>query len=113
MVFFGHHGDRDEESRLGQRFVVDVEVEADLERAGRSDRLEETLDYGAIYRVVQEVLEGRRHRLLESLASTVGERVLAQFPADRVMVRIKKPSVPIAGHLEYAGVEMVFSRRTN
>ncbi|MDP3766599.1 MAG: dihydroneopterin aldolase, partial [Dehalococcoidia bacterium] len=37
MRFFGYHGALPEERTRGQEFVVDVEVEADLREAGKSD----------------------------------------------------------------------------
>ena len=45
MTFYGYHGVRPEEKELGQRFVVDVEMELDLRAAGTSDDLTDTVDY--------------------------------------------------------------------
>ncbi len=45
MVFYGHHGVRQPEKDLGQRFVVNLEVTADLSRAGRSAALADTVNY--------------------------------------------------------------------
>lgn len=113
MVFYGYHGDTEEEARLGQRFVVDVELRGDLHRAGVSDRLEDTLDYAKAYGVAKEVLEGPRRRLLESLAETLAGRLLTETPAEAVLVRIKKPAAPLPGPLDFAGVEIVRSRVTS
>ena len=110
MVFYGYHGNIEEEARLGQRFVVDVELRGDLSRAGASDRLEDTVDYAKAYQVIKEVLEGPRHRLLEALAETLARRLLIELPAEAVLVRIKKPAAPLPGPLDSAGVEIVRSR---
>ncbi len=110
MVFYGRHGYHPEEQRLGQRFIVDLEMEADLSRAGRSDRLEETVDYGAVYHAVREIMEGPPQRLLERVCTMVGETLMARFPIEAVLVRVKKPAVPIPGPLEYAGVEITLRR---
>jgi dihydroneopterin aldolase len=56
MVFFGRHGVFPAERELGARFTVDVELEADLAQAARSDRLEDTIDYARAYRMVGEVV---------------------------------------------------------
>ena len=39
MTFYGYHGVRTPEKELGQRFVVDLEMELDLSAAGLSDDL--------------------------------------------------------------------------
>lgn len=111
MVFYGYHGQREEERRLGQRFEVDVEMEADLRAAGNSDRLEDTLDYGRAYQVVREVLEGAPYHLLEAVAEAVAARLLAALPASAAIVRVRKAAVPLPGPIAYAAVEVV--RRRN
>ena len=107
MAFYGYHGAREEERRLGQRFLVDVELTADLAPAGKSDRLDDTLDYGEAYKVVRAVLEGPSKNLLEALAEEVAGRLLDALPAQAVRVRIKKPGVPIKGAiLAHSAVEI-------
>ena len=39
MAFFGYHGDEPEETKLGQRFYIDVEMDLDLSRVGETDAL--------------------------------------------------------------------------
>ena len=107
MVFYGFHGATPAEQELGQRFVVDLEVERDLRPAGLSDELQDTVNYSHLFRLVREVLEGPSHRLLESLAETVAGRVLDEVEVDAVRVRVIKPQVPIKGSvLDHASVEI-------
>lgn len=49
LVFHGYHGVLEEERRLGQKFVVDIEASADLARAGQTDDLADTVNYAAVY----------------------------------------------------------------
>src|SRR4051794_952756 len=58
MTFSGRHGVSDAERERTQDFVVTVEVQADLARPGRSDRIEDTLDYRLIRKVAKDVVEG-------------------------------------------------------
>ena len=81
MVFFGHHGATEEEQAVGQRFVVDLEMALDLAVAGHSDDLADTVDYGRAFEIVQGVLEGPPHALLESLAEECAQRLLDEFPS--------------------------------
>ena len=111
MRFYGFHGVNPEERVLGQEYLVDLTVEMDLGRAGRSDRLDDTISYARIYRAVREVMEGEPRNLLEAAAQSIADRVLAEFPVDSVVVRVKKPHPPIRGSvLESATVE-IFRRQ--
>jgi dihydroneopterin aldolase len=112
MVFYGYHGVHEEERRLGQRFVVDVELGLDTSGAGVSDALGDTANYSDAYRIVKTVLEGPSRSLLESLAEETAQRLLESLPRVRlVRVRVSKPSVPIKGPLQRAWVEVVRRRR--
>ena len=111
MRFYGFHGVNPEERVLGQEYLVDLAVEMELRTAGASDRLEDTVSYAHIYRAVLDVMEGEPRNLLEAAAQSIAERVLADFPADSVSVRVKKPHPPIRGSvIENATVE-IYRRR--
>lgn len=100
MSFDGRHGVRDAERERAQEFVVDVEVEAGLEVAGRSDRLDDTVDYTQVRAAAKDVIEGPSRKLLESLATDIANRVLKLKGVDAVSVRVtKRPASmqPIAG----------------
>lgn len=50
LKFHGFHGVKPEEKKLGQKFLIDVDAWMDLQAAGISDRLPDTISYTAIYR---------------------------------------------------------------
>ncbi len=104
--FAGRHGVTEEERRVAGRYVVDVELSHDLGRAAASDDLADTISYSEVYRAVREIVEGRSFRLVEALAEMIAQTLLTQFPADAVVVRVKKQPPPIAGIVDYAGVEI-------
>ncbi len=111
MQFYGFHGVNPEEQALGQAYLVDLSVELDLRRAGLSDRLEDTVSYTQLYRVVQSVMEGESRNLLEAAAQAIADQVLSQFPVDGVSVSVKKPRPPVRGSvIEHAAVE-IYRRR--
>jgi dihydroneopterin aldolase len=88
------------EEKIHQRLVVDVRLEADLGPAGRSDAVEDTVDYDAVARIVRSVAKERHHRLIERVAARIAEDVLAGFGGQvgAVEVRVSKPgAVPDAG----------------
>lgn len=106
LTFFGHHGVRPEEQRLGQKFLVDVELALDLTRAAASDRVADTVNYEEVCRVVLEVGKGRRCNLVETLAERIAAALLKAFPAQEVLVRVRKTSPPFDGTLTAVGVEV-------
>ena len=111
MVFYGYHGISPEERELGQRFLVDLEVGTDVRSAGLSDDPSDTVNYSRMYKVVKEVLEGPSRNLLENVAETIAGRILESFDVMSVMVRVKKPEVPMKGSiLAHASVEILRHR---
>lgn len=99
MRFFGHHGDVAAERALGSRLYVDVELEADLSVAGRSDDLADTIDYVRCYSVIREIVEDGQYHLLEAIAERIAIALLAEPKADAVRVRVAKEP-PMPGTLE-------------
>lgn len=106
MSFYGRHGVLPEEREHGQRFLVDVELETDLGRAGRDDDLSATVDYRRVYAVVREVVEGAPRSLIEAVAETIAGRLLLLSRAEGVIVRVRKPEVALGGPVEAAGVKI-------
>ncbi|MCL5256429.1 MAG: dihydroneopterin aldolase [Chloroflexi bacterium] len=95
MVFYGYHGVHPAEKELGQRFVIDLEMVADLSEAARTDDLSKTLNYSEAYRITKEVVEGPSRNLIEAVAEEIAAKVLAALPAAEVTVRVHKPQSPI------------------
>ncbi|MBP2662423.1 MAG: folB [Firmicutes bacterium] len=111
MVFYGFHGVYEFERELGQRFYVDLDLKADLSQAGKSDNLQETVDYVSIYNQTKEIVENHRFQLLEALTYHIAGEILRLHPlVEEVVVRVRKPSVPIAAALDYVEVESVRRR---
>jgi dihydroneopterin aldolase len=106
MTFRGRHGAHPAERELGQRFEIDVELGLDLSRAMLSDALADTVDYSRLYAIVREEVEDHQYQLLEALAGALVRRLMAQLPIVRVLVRIRKPEVPLNGILGFAAVEI-------
>jgi dihydroneopterin aldolase len=106
LVFRGYHGVHPAERELGQRFEVDVELVLDLSRPMLSDVLQDTADYGRAFAIVREEVEQRQYQLLEALAGTIVQRILAELPVTAARVQIRKPHVPLDGALSYVAVEI-------
>jgi len=98
MVFYGYHGVLPEERRLGQRFLVTVELRVDLREAGRTDDLTKTVNYSEAYSVIREIVTGPPHQLIEAVAEQIAKQLLSTHGSiESIAVAIRKPEVPIAG----------------
>lgn len=82
----------DEERREKQDVLVSLVLWTDLAAAGRSDRVEDTVDYRALKKDVLRLVEESRFYLLEALAAAVAEVCLSRDRVVRVDVRVEKPS---------------------
>ena len=99
------------ERRMRRPVQLDLEVERDLTRPGRSDRIRDTIHYKRVFEVVQDVAGNQEHKLVEALGERICHAVLEKFDVDAVTVTVRKPS-PIAGVLAFAGVRMRRTRDT-
>lgn len=112
MVFHGRHGTLPAERDLGQPFVVDIELRLDLQPAGLSDDLTQTVDYSEVHRQAKEIVEGPPVSLIETLAERIASTVLKDFSTvEAVDVKVAKPNVRLDGTvLAGSAVEIVRHR---
>lgn len=111
MEFYGYHGVFPEENRLGQRFCVDLSVALDLKRAGETDELVYSVNYGELYGVCKQIVEGSPYKLVEAVAEKIANRILGDFPlVEEVTVKVIKPDPPIPGHYNSVAVEITRRR---
>lgn len=107
MEFYGYHGVFPEENKLGQRFIVDLVLYADLSKAGQTDELTYTVNYAEAYQIVQKIVEGQNVKLVEKLAEVIADRLLAAFAiVNKCTVKVIKPDPPIRGHYHSVAVEI-------
>ncbi|MCC8075631.1 MAG: 2-amino-4-hydroxy-6-hydroxymethyldihydropteridine diphosphokinase [Clostridiales bacterium] len=93
---FAHHGVFPEETRLGQHFIVNAVLYADTRRAGLTDALEQTTNYGEVCQEITRYLQDNTWKLLEAAAEHTARHILCTFPLlSAVDLEIEKPQAPI------------------
>ncbi|MDC0035412.1 dihydroneopterin aldolase [Chloroflexi bacterium] len=108
MCFYGYHGVNPEERTNGQKFVVDVIVECSLIEPAESDKIEDTVNYSELFRLVKSIVEGKPSNLLESVAKNISDKILLNYDIYSVSVTIKKPEVRMnESNLDYAAVKLI------
>ena len=108
-AFFARHGVLDEEERLGQRFYVDAALTVDPGRALVEDSIEDTVNYGIAFTVIEKIITGQRRFLIEALALEVARALTARFPQiKKAEITVRKPNAPVPGVLDYVEVTVVW-----
>ena len=114
MMFYGFHGYYEYEREQGQKFFFDVEMVTDNDAAVSSDNLNDGVDTARVYDIVKEVTENQRFQLMAALAGHIADKLLSKFPhMDETTVKVRKPSVPIAGPIDYVEVEVTRKQNKN
>jgi dihydroneopterin aldolase len=107
MRFYGYHGVFPEENKLGQQFIVDLELALDLEQAAVADDLDSTVNYAELYALVKSITEGKPFKLIEALAGGIASEVLQAYTrVNEVAVRVTKPHPPFDVHFDGVTVEL-------
>jgi dihydroneopterin aldolase len=97
LEFFAYHGYSDEEQKTGNRYAIDIAVTADIKGAAQQDRLQLTVNYEALYRIIAEEMT-HKSRLLEHIAERIIERTYQIYPqVELVEVSVSKFNPPIGG----------------
>lgn len=106
IIIYSYHGAFEEERRLGQRFEIDVELSVDLKPAARADKLDACVSYETVYEIIVQSVTEKKFHLIESVAENIARNLLTMDVAE-VLVRIRKPNVPINGAIDHVEVEIV------
>jgi dihydroneopterin aldolase len=108
MEFYAFHGHFKEEQIVGNKFLIDLEIETDLETPGLSDRLEDATDYTIACRVVKMEME-KKSKLLENIAKRIIDSLYLNLKnIKKATVRIKKLNPPVG--TKVGSVSVIMSR---
>jgi dihydroneopterin aldolase len=104
-------GVTEKERAAGQALEAEIVLEADLEKAGLSDALSETIDYAEIRRIALQIAAARTWSLLEALAERIAGELLLKFPtAFSVAITLRKHRPPFMSGVKSAGVSLLRRR---
>lgn len=107
LVVFANHGVYPEETRLGQKFLVSLVMYTDTRKAGRTDELEHSTNYGEVSHFVTAYLKEHTWKLIEAAAEHLAAALLLEYPLLRgVTVELKKPWAPVGLPLDTVSVKI-------
>ncbi len=108
IEFHAYHGAYPEESILGNRFTVDLELETDFREAMLEDDLNKTVDYGQLYRLIKSRMEVKV-KLLEHLGHMIVTDILAEFPkTKKIIITLKKHHPALGGLVKHSAVTILY-----
>lgn len=112
LLIHAHHGVMEHEEKVGQRFIIDLELSLDLSDAARSDKLADTVSYSAIVETATAAFTSRNYRLVEAAAASIADAILAKFArVTSVHIAVHKPHAPMEAIFGDVGVTLRRSRR--
>jgi FolB domain-containing protein len=85
-------GIRDDERKDKQDVLINLSLSVDLRKAGKSDRIGDSVDYAALKKQIVVLAEGSQFLLVEALAEKIAELCLEHTAVYRVQVRVEKPT---------------------
>jgi dihydroneopterin aldolase len=107
LTIWARHGVFPEESKYGQRFVVDMEASTDMSKVCDTDNISKGASYTHLFECANKVVGGEQHKTLQRLAQRIAEEVLKDSRIERVRVTVRKPFVSLGGILDYSGVSII------
>lgn len=110
-TFYGYHGVRSEEQRVGGKFEADVDIYTDFSEASNKDKLDKTIDYHEVYSFMYKLALEQKYYLIESLATKIANELLSKFKLiSKVAVRVRKNNPPLGGVVDCVEVEVIKER---
>ncbi len=96
LEVFANHGVYPEENRLGQKFVISAVLHTDTRRAGLTDDLEASINYGEVSSFITSYVKDHTFKLIERLAEGLAEELLIRYQGlEKISLEVKKPWAPV------------------
>ena len=106
MEFYAYHGCFEEEQIVGNRFLVDLSIETDMQVPAKSDDIHDALNYQKAYLLVKEEMQKKSH-LLEHIAGRILDSLYHHFDTiKKAEVKVSKMNPPMGGKMEKVSVTL-------
>ncbi len=100
MEFYAYHGCFKEEQIVGNKFLIDLSIEADCDKASKTDDLNNAVNYQTAYTIVKKEMEKKSY-LLENIANRILESLYKNLPnIKKARVKVSKINPPMGGKIE-------------
>lgn len=106
MEFYAYHGHYTEEQIVGNKFLVDLIIEADMSMPADTDDLSDAINYQSVYKLVKQEM-AKKSKLLENIAKRILDSVYAEFKGiHKITITIRKMNPPMGGKMRSVAVTL-------
>lgn len=107
MEFYAFHGHYQEEQIVGNRFLVDLEIESNLLAPAESDQLADAVNYQQAYLLIKKEMRRKKSNLLENIAKRILDALYDEMDGiEKATIRIRKMHPPMGGPIKSVGITM-------
>lgn len=107
LEIFANHGVYPEENVLGQKFIISVVLYTSTRKAGVTDELSFSVNYGEVSHFIRKYMTEHTWKLLECAAEHLAQAILLEYPlVKKLDLEIQKPWAPIALPLNTVSVKI-------
>ncbi len=107
MEFYAFHGHYQEEQIVGNRFLLDLEMEADLAVPANSDNLKDAVNYQLAYKIIKHEMRRTNSKLLENIGKRILDALFTEMEGvEKATIRIRKLNPPMGGPIKSVGIKM-------
>jgi len=107
MEFYAFHGHYQEEQIVGNRFLVDLEMDTDLSGPAISDNLNDAVNYQQAYQIIKKEMRRTKSNLLENIGKRILDALYAEMSGiKKATIRIRKLNPPLGGPIKSVGIKM-------
>ncbi len=110
IKIYAYHGCFKEETLIGTNFLIDVELDVNLQKAAESDNLNDTVNYQTVFQVIKKEMEVSS-KLLEHVAGRCLTSLFSEFSTiEKITIKIAKLNPPLGGHINAVAVKLTRNR---
>ena len=108
LEVYAYHGVYADEREKGQFFYVNADLYVDTRKAGMTDDLNYSVNYGTVCEFIADFMKNNTYNLIETAAEQLAQALLLEFkPVKSLLLEVRKPSAPIALEFGSVSVEIV------
>ena len=106
MEFYAYHGCFTEEQIVGNKFMVDLRLEADCSVPEKTDQIADAVNYQIAYQIIKEEMDKKSH-LLENIAHRILKHLFEKLDKiELASVKVSKINPPLGGKIQNVSVKL-------
>jgi dihydroneopterin aldolase/2-amino-4-hydroxy-6-hydroxymethyldihydropteridine diphosphokinase len=108
LEIYGYHGCSEEEKKLGQMFLISVQLYLDSNFDAKLDDFKKTICYFEVCNDIENIFIKNKYNLIEKIADVISEFILTKYYPiiEFVKVKVKKPHASIGKSFLHVAVEV-------